>query len=302
MKRNRSMIIAFALPATIIFFLTFLYPVVRTIFMSFFTIVNITDSFSEWKFNGIGNYISLMNTPLYRTSWLNLFKIFVIGGAVTLSLSLLIAVILKNGVKGKKFFQAAIYLPNVISSVAMATMWIQYVFNSSYGFLSTFFRVLHLDSLANTQWLDSDHKFWCLLYSYCFGMVGHFMLIWISGLERINEEYYEAAAIDGASKIHSFFYITCPLLKGIFRTNIIMWTISVSGFFTWTKLFSPLSTDTSTVVPMVYMYDKLFGVESSGNVTRDAGMASAIGVMLAAFIVIVYTIVTKVIHNDDLEF
>jgi ABC-type sugar transport system permease subunit len=302
MKRNRSMIIAFALPATIIFFLTFLYPVVRTIFMSFFTIVNITDSFGEWKFNGLGNYLSLMSTPLYRTSWANLFKIFVIGGAVTLSLSLLIAVILKNGVKGKKFFQAAIYLPNVISSVAMATMWIQYVFNSSYGFLTTIFRVLHLDSLANTQWLDSDHKFWCLLYSYCFGMIGHFMLIWISGLERINEEYYEAAAIDGASKIHSFFYITCPLLKGIFRTNIIMWTISVSGFFTWTKLFSPLSTDTSTVVPMVYMYDKLFGVESSGNVTRDAGMASAIGVMLAIFIVVVYTIVTKAIRNDDLEF
>ena len=203
---------------------------------------------------------------------------------------------------GKGFFQAAIYLPNVISAVAMATMWIQYVFNSSYGFLTTFFRALHLDFLANIQWLDADHKFWALLLSYCFGMIGHFMLIWVSGIERISPDFYEAASIDGAGKVSQFFRITLPLLRGIFRTNIIMWSISVSGFFIWSKLFSPISADTSTVVPMIYMYDKLFGAENTGDVVRDAGSAAAIGVMLCLFIVIVFTIVNKLIKNDDLEF
>ena len=126
------MIIAFAGPATLIFVATFIYPIIRTIVMSFFSIQEITDATVKWKFNGIGNYISLMETPLYRTSGINLFKIFIIGGVITLGASLLLAVILKSGVHGKRFFQAAIYLPNVISAVAMATMWIQYVFNSSY--------------------------------------------------------------------------------------------------------------------------------------------------------------------------
>ena len=238
MKRNRSMIIAFAGPATLIFVATFIYPIIRTIVMSFFSIQEITDATDKWKFNGIGNYISLMETPLYRTSWINLFKIFIIGGVITLGASLLLAVILKSGVHGKRFFQAAIYLPNVISAVAMATMWIQYVFNSSYGFLTNLF-----------------HKFWALLISYCFGMIGHFMLIWVSGIERIGKDYYEAASIDGANKVGQLLYITLPLLKGIFRTNVIMWSISVSGFFIWSKLFSPISADTSTIVPMVYMYD-----------------------------------------------
>ena len=302
MKRDRSMIIAFAGPATLIFVATFIYPIIRTIVMSFFSIQEITDATDKWKFNGIGNYISLMETPLYRTSWINLFKIFIIGGVITLGASLLLAVILKSGVHGKRFFQAAIYLPNVISAVAMATMWIQYVFNSSYGFLTNLFKALHLDFLADVQWLDADHKFWALLISYCFGMIGHFMLIWVSGIERIGKDYYEAASIDGANKVGQLLYITLPLLKGIFRTNVIMWSISVSGFFIWSKLFSPISADTSTIVPMVYMYDKLFGAENTGDVVRDAGTAAAIGVMLCLFIVLVFTVVNRLIKDDDLEF
>lgn len=296
------MIIAFAGPATLIFAATFIYPIIRTIVMSFFSIQEITDATDKWKFNGIGNYISLMETPLYRTSWINLFKIFIIGGVITLGASLLLAVILKSGVHGKRFFQAAIYLPNVISAVAMATMWIQYVFNSSYGFLTNLFKALHLDFLADVQWLDADHKFWALLISYCFGMIGHFMLIWVSGIERIGKDYYEAASIDGANKVGQLLYITLPLLKGIFRTNVIMWSISVSGFFIWSKLFSPISADTSTIVPMVYMYDKLFGAENTGDVVRDAGTAAAIGVMLCLFIVLVFTVVNRLIKDDDLEF
>ena len=296
------MIIAFAGPATLIFVATFIYPIIRTIVMSFFSIQEITDATDKWKFNGIGNYISLMETPLYRTSWINLFKIFIIGGVITLGASLLLAVILKSGVHGKRFFQAAIYLPNVISAVAMATMWIQYVFNSSYGFLTNLFKALHLDFLADVQWLDADHKFWALLISYCFGMIGHFMLIWVSGIERIGKDYYEAASIDGANKVGQLLYIPLPLLKGIFRTNVIMWSISVSGFFIWSKLFSPISADTSTIVPMVYMYDKLFGAENTGDVVRDAGTAAAIGVMLCLFIVLVFTVVNRLIKDDDLEF
>lgn len=296
------MIIAFAGPATLIFVATFIYPIIRTIVMSFFSIQEITDATDKWKFNGIGNYISLMETPLYRTSWINLFKIFIIGGVITLGASLLLAVILKSGVHGKRFFQAAIYLPNVISAVAMATMWIQYVFNSSYGFLTNLFKALHLDFLADVQWLDADHKFWALLISYCFGMIGHFMLIWVSGIERIGKDYYEAASIDGANKVGQLLYITLPLLKGIFRTNVIMWSISVSGFFIWSKLFSPISADTSTIVQMVYMYDKLFGAENTGDVVRDAGTAAAIGVMLCLFIVLVFTVVNRLIKDDDLEF
>ena len=302
MKRNQNMILFFTVPATALFVLIFIYPIFRTMMMSFFSIQEITDVFSKWTFVGLTNYIELMKNSLFVQSWINLFKIFVLGGVLTLGTSLLLAVMVESGVKGKSFFRAAIYLPNVISSVAMATMWIQYVFNSSYGLLTNLFGALGLDSLANIQWLDSKNKFTALLVSYCFGMIGHFMLIWISGITRIPTELYEAASIDGASKFNQFINITVPLLKGIFRTNIIMWSISVSGFFIWSKLFSPLVADTQTVVQMIYMYQKLFGAENVDKISRDAGSGAAVGVLLTLFVVAIFVIVNKTLKDDDLEF
>ena len=64
MKRNRSMVVAFALPGTLLFLVTMVYPIVRTVFMSFFSIQEITDSVDKWKFNGIENYVSLMKNSL----------------------------------------------------------------------------------------------------------------------------------------------------------------------------------------------------------------------------------------------
>ena len=302
MKRNKSMILAFTLPGTLLFFGVFVYPIIRTIIMSFFKIIEITDPVNKWEFRGFGNYLDLFNTALFRQSLINIGKIWTIGGITTLAISLLIAIILTSGIRGKGFFQATIYLPNVISAVAMATMWIQYAFNSSYGFLTTFFRMLGLESLAKIQWLDAEHKFWALLFSYCFGMIGHHMLIWISGIERISKEYYEASSIDGANKVQQFFHITLPLLKGILRTNIIMWSISIAGFFIWSQLFSPLTADTSTVVPMVYMYTKVFGAETADIISRDAGAGAAIGIILCVLVIVIFKIANRLLKDDDLEF
>ena len=64
-------------------------------------------------------------------------------------------------------------MPNIVSAVALATMWLQYVYSPRYGLLKDLFTALHLDNLAKIQFLDNDHKFWALLFAYCFGMVGY---------------------------------------------------------------------------------------------------------------------------------
>ena len=67
-------------------------------------------------------------------------------------------------------------------------------------------------------------------------MVGYHMLIFSSGLEKIPLEYYAASTIDGANKPQQFRYITLPLLRGVFKTNITMWSITSVGFFVWSQL------------------------------------------------------------------
>ena len=118
------------------------------------------------------------------------------------------------------------------------------------------------------------------------------MLIWLSGIERISPEYYEAATIDGATKPAQFRYMTLPLLKGVFKTNITMWSVSSVGFFVWSQLFSTVTADTQTITP------------GGGNTVteRNAGLGAAIGVLLSVCVVIVFTICNRVIKDDDLEF
>lgn len=297
MKKNKGMIAAFVLPCTLSLLVMYLYPVIRTIIMSFFAIDSVTAGMSEWSFNGLGNYARIFGSATYLTSLSNMLKIWFVGGILTLTIALLFAVILTSGIRFKKFFRAAIYLPNVISAVALATMWIQYVYNQDYGLLNAMLEMVGLDGV---RWLGTDMKFWAMLFAFVFGAVGYYMLIFISGIERIPQDLYEAATIDGANKIQQFFKITLPLLKGIIRTNLTFWSVNTITFFLWSKMFSPVSSEASTIVPVVYLYDTVFG--STGNSERDAGAGAAVGVVLAIFVGVVYLVANKLLKEDDLEF
>ena len=297
MKKNKGMILAFSLPLTLALIIMYLYPVARTILMSFFKIESVTSSASAWSFYGMKNYIKVFSSPTFQGSMKNMGIIWLVGGVITLFLALLFAVILTSGVRFKKFFRAAIYLPNVISAVALATMWVQYVYSNDYGMLN---KVLEFFGLEGVKWLSSNMKFWAMLFAYIFGAVGYYMLIFISGIERIPGDLYEAATIDGANKINQFFKITLPLLKGIIKTNITFYSVHTTAFFLWTKMFSPVNTEASTIVPVVCLYDTVFG--SMGSTGRDAGAGATVGVVLTLIIILVYFVMNKVLKDDDLEF
>lgn len=297
MKKNKGLIIGFSLPIIITLGVMYVYPVVRTFLMSFFSIESVTAEVSEWQFCGFENYINLFKNSGFLISMWNMFRIWLVGGIFTLALALLFAVILCSGIRFKKFFRAAIYLPNVVSAVALATMWIQYVFNNDYGMLN---KMLEMVGLDGVKWLGTDMKFWSMLLAFIFGAVGYYMLIFISGIERIPADLYEAATIDGANKIAQFFKITLPLLRGIIKTNITFWSVNATTFFLWSKMFSPIDSEASTIVPVVFLYNQIFG--SKGSYTRDAGAGAAVGVLLSLIIMLVYYLVNKLIKDDEIEF
>ena len=294
------MIVLFITPALISFLIMYIYPVIRTVIMSFFSVESVTAGVDQWSFNGLGNYTALWNTKVFVTSMLNILKIWVVGGVIVLSISLLLAVILTSGVRGKSFFRAVIYLPNVISAVALATMWIQYIFSKRYGLLHNMGEALGIKALAKMNWLSSDMKFWAMLIAFCFGAIGYYMLIFLSGIERIPQDFYEAATIDGASKFRQFTSITMPLLKGVFKTNLTFWSINTISFYIWSQMFSPVNTEASTIVPVQYMINIVFGAK--GITQRDAGRGAAIGVTLALFVIVAFFAFNKLIKEEDVEY
>jgi len=300
-NKNKSLAIKFLLPAVIMFMVVFFYPICRTIIMSFFNVENITGKVDTWQFAGIDNYIRLAKTELFRISFLNLFKIWFFGGIGVVSVSLLFAVILNSGIKYKDFFRSVIYLPYTLSAVAVATMWIQYVYNSRFGLLTTFFSTIGWEKMATFAWTSVEHKFGAMLFAYCFGVVGYYMIIFSSGIENIPNEYYEAARIDGCNVFSQFLYITLPLIKGVMKTCLIMWSIASASFLVWSQLFSGSEISSNVATPVFYLVNMIFG----GNTVvtdRDAGVGSAVGVIIGIFIATVFALIHRFIKDDDIEF
>jgi multiple sugar transport system permease protein len=132
-------------------------------------------------------------------------------------------------------------------------------------------------------------------------MVGYHMLIFISGIERIGVDYYEAAGIEGANIFQKFFHITLPLLKGVIRSNVVIWTVFTTGFFVWSRIFAPLQLANDTVTPVNLMYVLVFGGSSAANTQRNTGAGAAISVLMALLVVIVSLLMNLLTRNDDVE-
>ncbi len=272
--------------------------------MSFFYVKTVTDGIGLWEFVGFENYQKLFSSTMFVQSLKNIFNIWFWGGIGVFLIAILFSMILTSGVKGKSFFRAAIYLPNVVSAVAMATMWIQYAFNSKYGLFHTLFGFLGMEKMAAFQWTSPDNQFLAMLLAYSFGMVGYYVLIFMAGIEKIPIDYYEAATLEGANIFKKFRHITLPLMRGVFRTSVVMWSISSVAFFIWSQMFSPLDPDVGTITPMVYMFNLVFGRNLTMSDPRllNAGAGAAVGVLMTFLILTVFAMVNLLIREKKLEY
>ncbi|MBP8855260.1 MAG: sugar ABC transporter permease [Oscillospiraceae bacterium] len=296
MLKKKNAVVIFLGPAILLYILVFLYPAIRTVIMSFFDVKNITSAVSDWGFVGVQNFTKLFDTRLFIESLKNISKIWLWDGIATILLSLLTAVILTSNIKWKKFFRAIIYLPNVIAAIAVGYMWILYVFNNKFGMLTTLFAKLGMEKLAAIQWTDQQHLFFSMSIAYVFCNIGYYMLIYVAAIEKIPGDYYEAANIEGASPIRCFFSITLPLIKSVFATSLVLWTTRVMGFFELSLVFS----DITTVTPMVYTYNALFGTEQS-VVGMNVGVAAASAVIMTVLVMMAFLLFTKLIKEENHE-
>ena len=109
MQKNKAMIFWFCLPALLSLMLMFVYPVCRTVLMSFFQVESVTASMSDWSFYGLGNYTKIFGSASFLTSMRNMLLIWLVGGVFTLVLAMLMAVIVTSGIEGipKDLYEAA---------------------------------------------------------------------------------------------------------------------------------------------------------------------------------------------------
>lgn len=208
-KYGRGALIGFlmALPTIIGLCVLNVYPLCRTVYMSFFK----SGAFGKWKFVGFDNYIKMFQDDSFWTITKNTLLFMIYTVPVTVIIGLLIAVLLNQKIKGKTAFRAIYFLPMVVAPAAVAMVW-KWLFNTDYGIINIVLGALHLP--ADTNWIANPKTalLACAIVTI-WSSVGYDAILLLSGLQSISGSYYEAARIDGASSFQQFKSITVPLVS-----------------------------------------------------------------------------------------
>ncbi|WP_106768960.1 carbohydrate ABC transporter permease [Paenibacillus faecalis] len=262
----------FISPFFIIFLIFSLVPILYSFYLSFMK----WDGFNDPVFIGADNYIRLLNDPFFFKSIANTFIIWIVSIIPQLSLALLLAIILNEKfIRGKHFFRAVYYFPNIITPVTLGVMF-ALMFDWQTGSVNKMLMGLGLIE-ENINWFG-DPMLSRLIISalMCWQYFGFNMLLYIAGLQSIPDSLYEAAQIDGASKWKIAMKITLPMLKPVLVFTIITSVIGGLQIFD-APLMLGRGPEDSTLTMIMYLYEMSFQ-------KFDYGYGAAIA--YAAFVII----------------
>lgn len=270
MKANKFTPIYFIAPALILFSLFTIYPIIYSFILSFQTGVG-----SGMTFAGLDNYIRLFQDPIFWQALENTVLILVLHVPIMIFLSIVLAVALNyKALKFKGIWRVLFYLPAVTSLVAYSILFsIMLKDNGLFNALLAKIGIEPIGWLSTTSWSKVS-----IIIAMTWRWVGYNMVIFLAALQGIPEEIYEAARIDGAGKVRSFFSITLPSLKPIILFSTILSTINVLQLFvesyTLTNKGQPAN---STMTFGLYIYQNAFSY-------FDFGYASALAYVVVIMV------------------
>ncbi len=297
MKKNTRLIVLFLLPAGLFYLIFFLIPSVWAFYFSAFDWSGFS---AEMTYVGFGNYVKLLtHDSLFWRSFGNTVKILFIGGGITISLAFFLAVLINSGIKGKKLFRALIFLPNVIATIALTTMFAFAIFSDRSGVIPNFFKLIGWQAGADYLWMSSDHGFWSMLLAIIWISVGYYVVLLLAGMDKIPTEFYEAARLEGANMLQQLVTVTIPLMWDVVTISIVMWSISAIKVFEFPFAFMGFSEDKSLYTIGVYLYIMGFGKRQP---IYQLGYATAIGVIMLLFVIVVAWFIRRLMNREIFQY
>ena len=263
-KSDRRALAAFMAPALVMMLVFFVIPVLYVITVS----VLKWNGISAPSFNGMKNFALLFKDKAFTRSIVNNVIWAFTAACIQVPLAMLMAIILSRKPKGWKFFRTVYFFPQVISGIALAMLW-RGIYNADYGLLNGLLKALSICIVLYLVRKDenSAYKIPAVLIYWVF-YVGYYMVIMMADITTIDQSYYEAATIDGASDFQQAIYITIPLIK---KTSLLtcVTLASIMGLRQFEQVYmltngQPANT-TSTMVLYLYkkMQDANYGLSSA---------------------------------------
>lgn len=194
---------AFILPTMIGLIVLNIIPIVQTIYQSFFK----TGDFGKGNiFVGADNYLKLFGDGQVWQALVNTFKYAIVEVPFSIAIALVLAVLLNRKMKGRSVYRTIFFLPMVAAPAAIAMVW-RWLYNSDFGLINNL-------TGADTNWISNPKiAVFAIAVVGVWSIIGYNMVLFLSGLQEVPHDYYEAAEIDGATGIKQFFHITIPLIS-----------------------------------------------------------------------------------------
>lgn len=253
------------------------FPILASFYISFTTY----NMISAPRFIGITNYsILLTNDSVFWKSLYNTFYHVAISVPLGLIAGISLALLLNTKIKGMSLYRTLFYLPNVVSIVAMALLWM-WLFQPNFGIineiLKPLYHLLHVDPIL---WYQSAKTSKITLILMGLWTAGGSMVIYLAQMQDIPKSLYESAEVDGANWIQKTLHITLPLMTPSIFFNFIMGIIGGFQVFTLAYIMTNGGPSQSTYYYAYYLFDKMMS-------DNAMGMASAMAWILLVIVLIV---------------
>ncbi len=279
----------FIAPHILLFLLFFLVPMVFGIYASFTK----WDLFGDPTWVGLKNYQTIFtntDSTFYRQFWNGLKNtvIFVlICVPFQISLPLLIAVLLNKKPKGRNIFQGIFYMPTLFSITSVTLTWL-FIFNRTLGLFN------HLFGMDINWYGEQPYAWMTIVIATVWWGIGGNLIIYVAALSGIDASILEAAALDGATGIRKFWYITLPSIQFPLAYTFVVSVIAQFNIYGQPLMITGGGPSESTHVLLMYIRNLAFGTGKS-----VAGMASAMSTVLGLIIGIVSVVQIIMIRKQE---
>lgn len=267
-------------------------PMVLAFVISFFGV----DGFGNFSFVGLANYTKLAGDALFWQA-LRVTLVFAVMLVPLLYISGLgLALLVQRNGRFNTVMRAMLFAPQMVSLVVVALVW-QLMVVDKLGVLPRFFSAIGLGSISLLG--DPNLALYGVTGACVWFLMGYYMLIFLGGLQDIPREYYEAAKIDGAGRLQSFWYITMPMLR---PTSFFVLLVSAVGAIAGQQAFDLVYVMTkggpanSTSLLITYIYAQAFQYSAFGYA---AAMASILVIVLMALTVVFFFLTRGGRFQDD---
>ncbi len=250
------------------------------------------DGSNPIQFAGLANFFALFEDRAFVAAFWNTIIYTACSVPLTMACALGLAMLLNQKIFGRNFFRAAMFFPYVASLVAAAVVW-NMLFNPEMGPVNMLLYTLGVDPKDLPGW--AADKNWAMVTIILFGVwksMGYYMVIYLAGLQGVNQELYEAADLDGANGWQKFWNITLPQLAPTTFFVSVMLIVQSFKVFDQVYMITQGGPGTSTLVLVYHIYNEAF-------ISWDLGYSSMVAMVLFTLVLTITLIQFRYSRSVD---